>query len=215
MIIVNFKTYQEVSGVRAVNLARIIAEVTSETGKEIIACPQMTDLIAVHQILPTATWAQHADFQETGKSTGWVTPEALKESGANGILLNHSEHRLPVEVLKGTINRCRMLGLTTLVFAANIDEALEYMVYKPTIIGYEPPELIASETTSVARAKPDIISSVVAAVAPVPVVVGAGVKDHSDVKVSIQLGAKGVALASAITLSADPKKVLMDLASGL
>lgn len=214
MIIVNFKTYHQVGGPRAQNLARIIREVIVETGKEIIAVPQITDLQLVHQVMITGTWAQHADFHEPGQSTGFVTLEAIQESGATGVLLNHSEHKLPEDVLKNTINRAKSLGLTTLVFAADLQEARAYVAYRPNLIGYEPPELIASSTTSVARAKPEIISTVVDMVSPIPVIVGAGVKDRHDVAVSFKLGASGVAVSSSVTLSEDPKKVLLDLANG-
>ncbi|MCX7928456.1 MAG: triose-phosphate isomerase [Patescibacteria group bacterium] len=214
MIIVNFKTYQQVSHIRAQNLARIIREVIVETGREIIAAPQITDLQLVHQTMITGTWAQHADFYEPGQSTGFITLEAIQESGATGVLLNHSEHKLSEDVLKNTINRARSLGLTTLVFASSLEEARSYIAYRPNLIGYEPPELIASLETSVARAKPDVISSVVEVVSPIPVIVGAGVKDRYDVQTSLKLGASGVAVSSSVVLSEDPKKVLLDLTSG-
>ena len=45
--------------------------------------------------------------------------------------------------------------------------------------------------------------------------VGAGVKNGEDVRLAIELGAKGVLLASGVTKASDPKAVLLDLASGL
>jgi triosephosphate isomerase len=212
MILVNFKTYQETTGERAVALASIIAEVVRERGAEIISCPQTVDLKQVARI--TSVWVQHVDPIKQGKSTGWFPPEVAKEIGAKGTLLNHSEHKLSVGVLAETLTRCRMVGLKTLVFADSLDETRLVAKFKPDWIGYEPPELVGSKTTSVARSKPEIIEKVVKEISDIPILVGAGIKDKKDVEVSLKLGAVGIAVSSAVVLAKDPKEVLINLAEG-
>ena len=213
MIFVNFKTYKEAAGERALSLARVILEVSQESGVKIIACPQAIDLREVVKV-GCSVWAQHVDAVEQGKSTGWFPPEVAKEAGVSGVLLNHSEHKLTTGILGETMARSKELGLATLVFADSPEEALVVVKFQPDYLAYEPPELIAAPTTSVARSKPEIIEKVAREITDVQFLVGAGVKDSQDVKISLERGAKGIVLSSAVILSDDPKKVLEDLASG-
>lgn len=213
MIIINFKTYPESSGENAIRLAQIIKQVSAQTGVQIIACPQQVDLRKVIQVLPDSTWAQSVDGIERGRATGWLPVEIAKEVGITGTLLNHSEHKLKSGELGEAINRCRENDIQTLVFAATEPEARAASLLEPDLIGYEPPELIGSKDTSVARAKPEVIKDVVDSLPNTSVIVGAGVKDINDVHVSLKLGAKGVALASGVIKAEDPKSVLLELAS--
>ena len=82
MIFVNFKTYKEGSGDRALSLAETIAKVAKETGVEIIACPQEVDFKGVVEITGGSVWAQHVHATERGKTTGWLPPEIVKEMDA-------------------------------------------------------------------------------------------------------------------------------------
>lgn len=212
MIFVNFKTYREASGESAVSLAKTIFEVSKSSGVEMVACPQTVDLREVAKV-GCSVWAQHVDGQGRGRATGWMPPEVAKEAGATGTLLNHSEHKLSVGILGETLVRCKEAGLTTLVFADAPQEALMVAEFTPNFLAYEPPELIASPDTSVARSKPEIIEDVVKAIPNIPILVGAGVKDSQDVRISLERGAKGVGFSSAVILSQDPRKVLEDLAT--
>lgn len=214
MILLNFKTYPESTGENAVFLAQFLSEIQYTHSVEVVACPQMIDFRNVQQVLPMNTWAQHVDFLERGRATGWQLADVVKEAGATGVTLNHSEHKLDFETLTKTMLRCKDIGLKTLIFADSVIECKHVAELLPDYIGYEPPELIASKDTSVARAKPEIIQQVVQAVPQIPILVGAGVKDQNDVRVSLQLGAKGIALASAVILAEDQKAVLEDLAKG-
>jgi triosephosphate isomerase len=47
----------------------------------------------------------------------------------------------------------------------------------------------------------------------VPVLCGAGVKTGKDVRRALELGAKGVLLASGVVKAKDPRKALQDLVS--
>lgn len=214
MIFVNFKTYKEASGELAISLAETIRQVASKTGVEIVPCPQTADLREVAKLSSHPVWVQHIDVQERGRATGWFPAEIAKSAGAEGTLLNHSEHKLSLGVLGETLARGKEAGLKTLVFADSLKEAKIIGELQPDLIGYEPPELVGSRNTSVASAKPEIIKAVVEAVSPVPVVVGAGVHSREDVEVSIKLGAVGIAVATDVVLAEDPEKELRDLAGG-
>lgn len=216
MIFINFKTYKEATGVKAVELVRICSILQAETKVAIIPCVQATDIRSSMIASNYNIWSQHIDSVEQGQFTGWVSPEAVAEAGAVGTLLNHSEHKISEKDLKKYIERASAVALDTLVFASDLEELEMVVKLKPTYVAYEPPELIASNETSVAKAKPDIISKAaeIAKKRNVPLIVGAGVKDANDVKTSLKLGAMGVAVSSAVVLAEDLKGVLLDLAKG-
>ncbi|KKR70842.1 MAG: Triosephosphate isomerase, partial [Candidatus Woesebacteria bacterium GW2011_GWA2_40_7b] len=83
-------------------------------------------------------------------------------------------------------------------------------------VSYEPPEFIGSVTTSVAEAKPEIVSQAagIARSFGLPLIVGAGIHSMDDVRKSLELGAVGVAVATDIVKAEDPKKELLDLTEG-
>ncbi|MDO8503902.1 MAG: triose-phosphate isomerase [bacterium] len=216
MIFVNFKTYKEGTGIKAVELARDLSSCQSQAKIPVIPVVQATDIRLCVAASLYEVWVQHVDPIEYGKNTGWILPEAVTEAGAIGTFLNHSEHKVPDSTLQETLERCKEAGLKVLVFAADIKELEQVVKFKPDYVAYEPPELVGSTTTSVSRAKPEIIKEAaeVTKKAGIPLIVGAGVKDSTDVKVSIELGAVGVAVSSAIVLAENPKKVVLELAEG-
>lgn len=214
MIFLNFKTYKEATGEACLKLTKTASEVAKGQGIKIVVCPQEVDLRKTLEIEGVSVWAQHVDTQSRGKSTGWFPTEVAKEAGAEGVLLNHSEHKLSTGELGETLSKAKEAGLSTLVFADTPEEARAISQFKPDYIGYEPPELIASPDTSVAKAKPEVIRNVVAQLPDSKIIVGAGIKDSQDVKVSLELGAIGVGLSSAFVLADKPKEVLTDLAKG-
>ena len=212
MIVVNFKTYREATGYRAINLARVCRKVQEDTKIRVVAVPQLADL---RNCVETGVdcWVQHLDPVEQGKNTGWVTVEDVEEAGARGTLLNHSEHKLEMLTLEKTMQLIGEMAFEACICAGSAQEAEVVASFKPDFIAYEPPELIASETQSVASARPDIIEEVVKKVG-YPVLIGAGVKSVEDVRVGVKLGAKGVLLASHVVLAEDPEQVLRELARG-
>lgn len=215
MFIVNFKTYPESTGERAVILAKMIGESAQNSNIETVICPQAVDVRWIIDQTQVTVWAQHVDVYSEGQSTGWLPPQVAKAVGFEGTLLNHSEHKLEKHMLEEIIHLCSQVGLKTLVFAASQEEALEVAKFKPDFIGYEPPELIASKTTSVAQSRPETIRKIVDLIPDIPILVGAGVKSTEDVRVSLQLGAKGIgAVSSAIILSEDPKSKIDELLQG-
>ena len=86
MLLINFKTYKESSGENAITLANHAFELSREFSVPTCVCPNMLDLKDVARIYPGGTWAQHADYFERGRATGWVPLELIKESGATGDL---------------------------------------------------------------------------------------------------------------------------------
>ncbi len=219
MIFVNFKTYRQGTAEEAVKLARICREVSRESSVEIIPLVQAVDIFPLSQA-GFEIWAQHVDDIEFGPNTGQVLLEAAMTAGAEGTLLNHSECKLPVEVIGTTIEKLRNLrtkerkNFQVLVCAESVEEGLEIAKFKPDFLAYEPPELIGSRTDSVSKAKPEVIKEFVEKIREIPVLVGAGIHSAEDVKAALKLGAEGILVSSDVVLAEDPKKELEKLVKG-
>jgi len=212
IIIINFKTYPEATGDRALDLARICRDVATKFGKRIIISPQFTDIhrISRESSADTPVFAQHID-DRIGKFTGSVSPLAVREAGAVGTLLNHSERRLPIEEVGKRINAAKAHGLMCLCFADSIEESLKIASFGPEMIAYEPPELVGTGI-SVSTARPSQITDFVSKVAPsMRRLVGAGISSAGDVKKALELGADGWGVSSAFTKASDPERVLTQL----
>ena len=218
IIVLNVKAYEESMGQRDMDLAKNCAEVASETGANIAYCPQQVDLAWVAREIEIPCLAQHCDAFDPGSKTGWTVLEAVKEAGAVGTLVNHSEHRMQIADIDGIIQKAKELDLATIVCTNNTGVSTAVAEFGPTSIAIEPPELIGSGI-SVSKADPEIVSNSVAAVEDVNkdvvVLCGAGISTGEDVKAAIDLGAKGVLLASGVVKAEDQKAVLLNLASGV
>lgn len=217
MIFVNFKTYQEATGKNALLLGQIIETVAIETQTKIIPVCGATDVGELASSLKVEVWTQKIDPVSYGAFTGAIIPEAVVEDGAKGTFLNHSENKFAdISLLEKAVLRAREVGLKILIFASDIEELKKVIVLKPDFVSYEPPELIGSQTVSVATAKPEIVAEAVAIAkeAGIPLIVGAGISSMEDIKKSLELGATGVAVASAVVKAQDQKEKLIELTKG-
>jgi triosephosphate isomerase len=211
MIIVNFKTYLESTGQNALKLAKQAEKAAKETGAQIVVAPQTCDLQKIAEAVEIPVFAQHIDPIKPGSSTGHVLAEAVKEAGAVGTLINHSERQLRLIDIDATIALCREKGLVSCVCANNPSVSAAVAAMNPDITSMEPPELIGSGI-SVSKAKPEIISDTVKLVHKVnskmTILCGAGISTAEDVSIGLMLGTKGVLVASGIVKAKDPYSVL-------
>ncbi len=217
LIALNLKAYAESSGERGLKLCETASEVSMLTGVRIVVCPDAT-LLSKAAERGADVFAQGVEGREPGPFTGALTALMLKEAGAKGSLLNHSERRIPADAIKSAIDALHSNGLESMLCTRDIRESAQYSVFKPTYIAIEPPELIGSGI-SVSTAKPEVVRGAVQSIrqyAPdVRVICGAGISNAADVKKAVELGAEGVLLASAYVRSKDPRKLLMDMAGQL
>ncbi|TRO49482.1 triose-phosphate isomerase, partial [Candidatus Bathyarchaeota archaeon] len=103
IIIVNFKTYLEATGRRAVALAKQAEKVSKETGTFIVVAPQGADIAGVAEAVDIPVFAQHIDPITPGSHTGQVLADAVKEAGAVGTLINHSERQMKLADIDAVI----------------------------------------------------------------------------------------------------------------
>lgn len=205
-------------GHKAIEFARIAERVNEKTGISIAIAPQTIDLATVTVSSETPVFAQHIDSVYYGKYTGHILPETVAEAGAYGTLLNHSEHQIPMEQIEATLNRAREVDLVTVVCADTVETAKRIALLGPDAIAIEPPELIGSGI-SVSTAQPEIVSGSVTAVkninSDVKVLCGAGITNGEDASAALDLGAKGILVASGVVKAADPYKALLELARAM
>ncbi len=100
IIIVNFKTYLESTGQKAVELAKNAEKASKETGATIVVAPQFVDIARVAEAVEIPVFAQHIDPIKPGNSTGHILAESVKEAGAVGTLINHAERQLKLSEIE-------------------------------------------------------------------------------------------------------------------
>lgn len=218
IIIVNYKTYSEATGKEAVKLSKIAEEVSMESGVNVAVAPQLADLSSVCNAVSIPVFAQHIDPISPGSSTGHVLLESVKEAGAIGTLINHSERRLKLFDIEAIIARTREADMISVVCTNNAAVSEAAAALKPDIVSLEPPELIGTGIP-VSQSKPEVVKDTVALVRHVnPCVVtlcGAGITKGEDVAAALKLGTKGVLVASGIVKAKDPHKVIMEFAKAV
>lgn len=216
MLLINFKTYGQGTGQKALELAKK-ADSIAKGGYNIVLSVQMTDIDRVSRAVSIPVYSQHIDPIEPGSHTGWILPEAIKEAGVKGSLINHSEHSIGPEKVKACVQKCKELGLVSVCCAPTTAMAKKIAAYGPDYIAIEPPELIGGDV-SVSKARPEVIKNTVDAVRKVNpkvrVLCGAGVQNGEDVSKALELGSVGVLVASAIVKSDSPGKVISDMIGG-
>ena len=218
IIVLNVKTYAEATGVKALEIAKLMDKISQEAGASMAIAVQATDILLCAKEVSIPVFAEHFDPITPGSHTGWTLPEAVKDAGAIGTLINHSEHRLKLADIDACVTKSKQIGLDHIVCTNNVATSKAAAVFSPNFIAVEPPELIGGDI-SVTSADPGIVSGSVDAVQNIDknvrVLCGAGVKNGKDVAKSIELGAEGVLLASGVVKAKDKESVLRDLASGL
>jgi len=215
VIVVNFKTYTEATGRRAVDLAKKAEKVSDETNVFVAVAPQFADIVSVTEAVKIPVFAQHVDPIKPGSFTGHVLAESVKEAGAVGTLINHSEKQLKLSDIGGVIDRVHDLGLLSLVCANTPNISAAVAALKPDIIAIEPPELIGTGIP-VSKTKPEVVTGTVKLVretnGKVTILCGAGISHGDDVATALRLGTEGVLVASGIVKAKDPYMILREFA---
>ena len=215
LIIINFKTYLEATGRKAVELAKQAEKVSKETDVSIAVAPQFVDIVSVAKAVEIPVFAQHLDPVKPGSYTGHVLAEAIKEAGAMGTLINHSERRLKLVDIDAAIELAREKELISCVCVNNPSVSAAAAALKPDIVSIEPPELIGTGI-AVSRAQPEVVTKTIKLVRginmDVTVLCGAGISHGEDVATALRLGAQGVLVASAVVQAKDPYSILREFA---
>lgn len=212
-VFVNFKTYPQGTGARAVELAEVCRRVSEETGVVVIPIVQVVDLARVKEkVGDFPVWVQHIDWQPQGKFTGFVNLEAVVEAGAGGSLINHSEHPLPFGTIKQILARVKKSGFDfkTMVCGKTLGQLERIARLKPAMIGYEIAQLIGGEV-SIVDFNPKAVVHAKRICGEIPLIAGAGIHKKEDLKRAFDLGCEGVLVSSAVVLAENPFEKLKEL----
>ena len=220
ILILNFKNYHEIEGQKGIELARSVQKVAKSFGESIqlVVAPPQPALALVKQNVNIPVFAQHLDFAEAGSTTGYFIPEMARSFGAQGSLLNHSEHRIDkLDTIQGLVNRLRSLQMVSVVCARTASEVSTLARFEPDYIAIEPPELIGSGR-AVSTENPSIVTDSINAAAKMShnarVICGAGITDANDVSSALKLGAVGILVASGIIKATSWIDKITELISG-
>jgi triosephosphate isomerase len=218
VIIINFKSYEEGTGKKGFELARICEKVSLDSGVEVIVCPPLVHLGQFSDELSIRVFSQHVDAVSEGGYTGHIAPRAVKAAGGQGTLINHSERRMLAADIERAVTECKMAQLTTVICTNNVNISKACALLAPTYVAIEPPELIGGDIP-VTKAKPEVVRGAVKARRSVnkrvDILCGAGIKTGKDVQRAVELGSSGVLVSSGVVKAKDPEKAMEDLASGL
>lgn len=214
--VVNAKNYNESIGKNSLILAKIFNDLQSKLkNTKILFCVHPSDVSYIRnkiKNLRIELLVQNFDTSMYGASTGLTHFKLIKDYGATGSLINHSEHRLTIDGIYTNNLDLKRNKMISIICANNVDIAKAVNIFKPDFVAIEPPELIGGNV-SVSKANPQIIKQGVK-VTSNNLLVGAGVKNAMDVRIALELGAKGVLVASGVCKASDPKKATIDLLKG-
>ncbi len=217
MFVINCKNYEEISGDNIIKFVKIAEKVSKKFKVKIaIAPPQhLIGLVSKSSIL---ILAQHIDDSKIGSTTGFVIPELLKKSKVKGSLINHSEHRISEKEIQKLVLKLKELKMISIVCVKDVAEANKYAKLNPDYIAIEPPELIGSGK-AVSKEKPELITKAADAVKSAKnktkLLCGAGIVSGEDVAKAMQLGSKGILVASGIIKAKDWNKIMSEFAKSM
>ncbi len=208
LMVVNLKHY--VYGSRTLELVRKIDIYFNNA----IVAVNAVDLADIAKNTTIPVYGQHVDHFPLGRATGYLLPEVLKEAGASGSLLNHSEHKLSFTRIKKTLERCQELNFKLVVCVSSLREAEKVSLLKPYAIAFEDPALIETGK-SITQYKTHEIKKFVEIMknSLTLSLCGAGISSARDVQEALALGCQGVLVASAIANSPKPEQFLKEIAA--
>ena len=217
MIIINCKNYDEIAGNRIIRLAKV-SERISKKYKTPIAISPPHHLIPLITKFKVTILAQHLDDKKVGSTTGFMVPEIAKKSKVNGALINHSEHRISSKEITNLVKRLKKLKMKTVVCVKNVREAEKYAKLNPTYIAIEPPELIGTGR-AISNERPELITKSLLAVKKArnstKLLCGAGIVTALDVERAIELGSRGILVASGIVKAKNWEKIISEFSRAL
>ena len=160
IVILNYKTYLESSGDKALSLAKDLESAYDETGIPMIASPQAIDITKIKDETSIPVYAQHIDPIKPGGNTGSNLLESFLANGIDGTLLNHSEKRMKLADIESLVTKAKESNLKTCVCSNNVATSEAIATLSPTYVAVEPPELIGTGIP-VSKAEPEIITGTV------------------------------------------------------
>jgi len=201
-------------GQELLKLAKYADQASVKYNVPLIITPQYVDIpLLKRETNNLLIFAQHMDPLPIGRGIGGILPEALKTAGAVGVLLNHAEKPLTLDIIQKTIERADEVGLASLVCAGDPEEVKQIAQLKPNILLAESPELIGTGK----RGADDQeiihkINNLVWEIDPeIKILHGAGISCGEDVYNVIAAGAQATGSTSGIIKAENPLEMLAEM----
>ena len=219
MFIINCKNYEEVSGKKIRRLVKTVEKVSKKYNVRIVLAPPqhlvglVTEMDSSVMIL-----AQHVDDSVVGSTTGFVVPELLKKSKVGGSIINHSEHRIPSNMIQRLVSRLKELKMISVLCVKNTAEVKRYAKFDADYIAIEPPELIGSGK-AISKQRPELITRAASILKDTKsrskLLCGAGIVSGADVAKAVELGSVGILVASGIVKAENWEKIISEFSRSM
>ena len=135
-----------------------------------------------------------------------------------GSIINHSEHRISSQEITNLVLKLKELKMISVLCVRDVAEAKKYARLNPDYIAIEPPELIGSGK-AVSKERPELITKAANAVRTAKnstkLLCGAGIVSGEDVSKAIELGSKGILVASGIIKAKNWNKIMSEFAKSM
>ncbi|MCV0430223.1 triose-phosphate isomerase [Nitrosopumilus sp.] len=217
MFVINCKNYEEIAGDKIIKFVKTAEKISKKFKIKLAICPPQ-HLIGIVSNSTIPILAQHVDVSKVGSTTGFIIPELLKKSKVKGSLINHSEHRISSKEIEKLILKLKELKMISILCVKDVQEVKKYVKINPDYIAIEPPELIGSGK-AVSKEQPELITKAANAIKnannSTKLLCGAGIVSGEDVSKAIELGSKGILVASGIIKAKDWNKIMTDFAKSM
>lgn len=204
-------------GKTLLKMAKGLDKLAKKYGVDIVLDIPDTEIynVSKHVSKRVHVYSQHMDGIPVGRGMGRTLPEAVKEAGAVGVMLNHAERKLTLEEIEIAIKRADELGLATMVCADSIEEVKAIAKLGPNILVAEPTELIGTGKPA-DKAYVDEVIRVIREINPdIKPFPSAGITKGEDCYNIIKAGASASGCSSAIAKAKDPLKLAEEMISAV
>ena len=213
-LIVNPKSY--LYGQKSLELAMAADKVAADTGLQIyFTCPYADLRLIKENTEHVIVCAQSLDPLTPGRGMGHVLPESLKEAGAEAVFLNHAENPKTLSDLYKCIQRCKELGMISVVCADSTVEAKAVACMGPDIVLAEPTDLIGTGTVADDSYTIQTVAALNEVNPNVLVMIASGVSTADDCYNVIRLGADGTGATSGILNAPSPAERVREMAEAI
>jgi len=157
--------------------------------------------------------APYMDILRPGRGMADVLPEALRDAGARGVVINHCEKPMSLPAIKATIDRARELDFLVFACADTIEEAKAIAQFHPDILNPEPSELIGGSSNGVSDLEfvKESIRAIKSVYSDILVEQAAGITSGKQVYDFIMAGSEAAGAASGIMKAKDPLHMIDEM----
>jgi triosephosphate isomerase len=175
-------------------MSEMLHWVGKELGVRVVACMEANQLERC-ALTGIECWTQKFEF-------------GAKDN--KGSLLNHSDYKLNWKDIDKQSRTMRNLNREVCVCVGSVKEAMEIGDVWD-YLAFEPEELIGDKQKSVATEKPNEIKEIVNIWTKRQVLIGAGIHSRKDIRVGLEMGARGFLVSSDVVTAKDPEKQFREL----